>query len=61
MKDTIEKLMTERKTLSDRVCVIDKAVRALRDVCPHPVWKDSGHDSHYNYRTCIECGLEERI
>jgi ferredoxin-like protein FixX len=61
VKTTIEKLLLERKGLSDRLRAIDTAVKALREVCPHPVWKESGHDSHYNYRTCTECGLEERI
>ena len=64
MKETIEKLLKEKKELEKKINLIDDAVDAFQKVCDHkhPDGSDafdiSGNDSHYTYYKCEICGYE---
>lgn len=34
---------------------MEKAIKAFQEVCDHKNTVDDGHDSHYNYRKCVDC------
>lgn len=58
MKELIQKLLDEKKELSERINKIDIAIKSLRELCPHDKVVPSGHDSHYKFMKCINCNIE---
>ncbi len=56
MKQTIKTLVEKRDQVSKQLAKIENAIKALQEVCPHEKMEYIGHDSHYNYEKCIECG-----
>jgi len=57
-KELIDPLHKERKKLYKQAAAIDKAIRALQDLCEHD-WKEDGHDSHKTHHICKICSKQE--
>jgi len=58
MKETIAQLIRDRTEAFERVHSIEKAIRALQDLCTH-TWEDDGYDSHKSYKKCSTCHKED--
>lgn len=59
MKLDINELSKKRDKLLKEADKLDRAIKALQDVCEHD-WVDDGHDSHHNYGKCKICGRVEQ-
>ena len=55
---TIEHLSIKSDKFSEKKETIRNAITALQKVCDHPSYRGAGHDSHYSYEKCTECGYE---
>jgi hypothetical protein len=55
MKTAIKELMEKRKKLNEDLDKVDKALKALRELCEHQ-WQYDGHTSHEDYEVCTNCG-----
>jgi len=58
MKEQINKLFKERSILYERIMKLDKAIKALQDICEHD-WQDDGRDSHKDHYKCSICGATD--
>lgn len=54
----IKSLLEERVVLKAKLVKIETAIKAVQEVCGHDNTADEGHDSHYNYKRCLDCGAE---
>lgn len=57
MRDYINKLLNDREQHNQKIKTIDKAIKAIQDLCPHN-YEKIGHDHNYKYFKCTECGHE---
>jgi len=57
--EKLKELYTNLFHLNKEVSKIEKAIKALQEICNHK-FIDNGHDSHYSYSICIFCGYERR-
>jgi hypothetical protein len=58
MKKIIETLEAKSNDLKGQAGKLDEAIECLRNVCPHAQLESDGHDSHYKYSKCTECGKQ---
>jgi len=57
-KESVEPLHEERKKLHEKLAKVNKAIKALQDLCDHDFVED-GHDSHKTHYKCSICSKEE--
>ena len=57
MRDYINKLLNDREQHNQKIKAIDKAIKAIQDLCPHN-YEKKGRDHNYTYFICTECGHE---
>jgi ferredoxin-like protein FixX len=57
MRDYINKLLNDREQHNQKIKAIDRAIKAIQDLCPHN-YEKIGHDHNYKYFKCTECGHE---
>jgi DNA repair exonuclease SbcCD ATPase subunit len=45
----------------EKKLTVENAIEALQDVCDHPEFIYSGHDSHGSFEKCVICGFERSL
>jgi len=55
----VEDLEQKRVDLNQQVIKIEKAIKALQEICEHEFEPD-GRDSHHSYEKCKYCGVTQK-
>ncbi|WP_346237747.1 hypothetical protein ABDK00_001555 [Niabella insulamsoli] len=55
MNEQVKKMEAEKAMLQERINKLNTAIQALQEVCDHN-YLYQGHDSHYEYYECTDCG-----
>jgi hypothetical protein len=54
----MDELFTKREKIHAEATKVDKAIKALQDICEHDLAND-GHDSHKDHYKCTICRYTE--